>query len=328
MNNLVILDEEVLNPGDNPWDSLAVLGQLRVYAHTAPENLFARCKDANAVFVNKITLDSALIKSLHRLQYIGLLSTGYDIIDIDAAGKAGVTVCNVPGYGTDAVAQHVFALLFALFRRVESHAAGVAAGRWSQKDTWCYWDSPQIDLAGKTLGVVGFGDTGQRVAGLGRAFGMNVLAYAPRPKPAPDYAPFAFRGLAELFSESDVISLHCPLAQDNRGFVNKELLSLLRPGSYLINTARGPLVDEPALCAALESGRLAGAGLDVLPKEPPAQDSPLLTAPNCLITPHLAWATLRARRALSAAVTENFRAWLDGKPRNVVNAKYLSRAGV
>lgn len=320
---IVVLDGHVVNPGDNPWDALAALGELTVYDRTAPEDVLERAKDAEIVLTTKTRLPAETIARLPVLQYIGVLATGYDVVDAAAAAQRGVVVTNAPGYATNAVAEHVFALLFALFRRAEAHNAGVKQGKWAQNPDWCYWEHTQVDMAGKVMGIIGFGNTGRRVAELARAFGMSVLAYSPRPK-APlaacdSPAEFAFVELDELLARADVISLHCPLTALTRSIMSASRIAAMRPGGYLINTARGGLVDEQAVADALRDGHLAGAGFDVVSKEPIEPDNPLLTAPNCLITPHIAWASLEARTRLTAMVVENVAAFLHGSPIHVVN---------
>ncbi len=246
------------------------------------------------------------------------------MVDIAAAGKAGIPVCNIPTYGSQAVAQQVFALLLALCRRVESHAAGVSSGRWGKAPDWCYWDAPQIGLEGKVMGIVGFGAIGSRVGKIASAFGMEVVGHTFGPRFDPGFTPFSYvETIAEVFERADVVSLHCPLVAENSGFVNDELLGRMKKTAYLINTARGPLIDEDALVRALLRGTIAGAGLDVLASEPPADDNPLLGLPNCLVTPHVAWATLEARRNLMRTATENLAAWKAGNAQNVVNSRFL-----
>ena len=320
---IVVLDGYTLNPGDNPWDPVASLGEFTLHDRTDPGKTVERAFPADIVVTNKTRLPSEVLASLPDCRFIATLSTGYDVVDVAAAGKRGIPVSNVPGYGTESVAQFVMAQLLALGRRVEHHDALVRGGRWNSCGEFTFWDTPQVDMAGRTLGVVGFGSIGRRVAQLALAFGMKVLAHAPRPKeplPSPD---FAFAGLEELFAHAHAVSLHCPLTTDNRAFVDKKLLGLMKPGGYLLNTARGQLVNEADLAQALVCGRLAGAALDVLAVEPPDPANPLLAAPNCLITPHMAWASLEARKTLMSEVAANIRAFLNGSPRNVVNAALL-----
>lgn len=317
--NIVVLDGAVLNPGDNPWDEIAALGQLTVHPRTAPELTRERSQEAQVIFTNKTRLPAEILNRLPRLGFIGMLATGYDVVDLDAASAQGIPVSNVPGYGAESVAQFVMAQLLTLCRQPGLHDRLVREGQWAAREEFSFWVSPQVQLTGLTMGVVGFGAIGHRVAELAMAMGMKVLAYSPRPKPPLPGDGFAFADLRALFAQSDAISLHCPLTLDNEAFVNRELLELMRPGGFFLNTARGRLVNEADLALALNSGHLAGAALDVLAVEPPDPANPLLKAKNCLLTPHLAWATLTARKRLTAMAAENLRAYLAGKPINVVN---------
>jgi glycerate dehydrogenase len=316
---IVVLDGHTLNPGDNPWDLLARLGELQVYDRTPAEHIVARARDADVVLTNKTPLDAATIASLPQLRFIAVLATGYNLVDIGAARVRGIPVSNVPEYGTDSVAQHVFALLLELCHHVGAHDAAVRAGEWTRAADFCFWQAPLVELAGLTMGVVGFGRIGRRVGELAHAFGMAVLAAGGSSRPDPGYRPFEWVEIAALFARADVISLHCPLTADNAAFVNRELLRRVKPTAFLINAARGGLVDERALAEALNAGRLAGAAVDVVSAEPMRADNPLLGARNCIITPHIAWATLAARRRLMATAVQNVEAFLAGKPINVVN---------
>jgi glycerate dehydrogenase len=316
---IVVLDGHTLNPGDNPWDALARLGELTVYDRTAPADVVARAAQAEIVLTNKTLLDAAAIAALPRLRFIAVLATGYNVVDIAAARQRGIPVSNVPEYGTTGVAQHTLALLLELCHRVGDHARAVAAGDWTRAPDFSFWLAPPIELRGLTMGIVGVGRIGRRVAALADAFGMRVIASSASRRDAPDYEGFAWRSIPELFAEADVISLHCPLTADNAQFVNRALLTRVKPSALLLNTARGGLIDEGALAEALASGRLAGAAVDVLSSEPPRPDNPLLTAPNCIITPHIAWASLPARRQLMAMTVRNVEAFLAGRPVNVVN---------
>lgn len=320
---IVVLDGHTLNPGDNPWSAVEPLGTLEVHPRTSPFELAGRAKGAQILLTNKTRLTEDVINALPDLKFISVLATGYDVVDVRAAAARGIPVSNVPGYGTNAVAQHVFAMLLELCRRVSDHSGSVRKGQWTANADWCYWNSTQIELTGKTLGLVGFGNISRRVAEIALAFGMRVLAYVPRPKPHPGLNNFAFCDLDTLFGSSDVISLHCPLTAENKGFVNKDRIAGMRPGSILINTARGPLVDEEAAADALKAGTLGGLCTDVTSVEPVPADNPLLSAPNCLITPHLAWGTLTARQTLMRVTAENIQAFLSGAPQNVVNAHLL-----
>jgi glycerate dehydrogenase len=319
VTTIVVLDGYRLNPGDNPWDDLARLGRLEVYDRTAGEDIVERARGAEVVLTNKTPLSAETLAALPALRFIGILATGYNVVDVAAASARGIVVANVPEYGTDSVAQHTFALLLELAHRVGDHAAAVQAGEWSQAPDFSFWKAPPLELAGLTLGIVGFGRIGRRVGELAQAFAMNVLAASPAQRETPAYRPFAWCDVADLFARSDVVSLHCPLTTDNARFVDAGLLALMKPSAYLINTARGALVDEPALAAALNAGRLAGAAVDVVSSEPVRADNPLLGARNCIITPHMAWGSLAARRRLMAATVENVRAFLSGKARNLVS---------
>lgn len=322
--SIVVLDGRTLNPGDNPWDAVAALGNLTVHEAADDARAVERARDADIVLTNKSKLPAGVLERLPRLRYISVLATGHDVVDSAAAGQLGIPVSNVPGYAAESVAEFVLAQILALARAVSLHDARVRAGEWNRRGDFCFWDTPQVELAGLTLGVVGFGAIGRRVAELARAFGMRVLAYAPRPKPPLPGPNFAFAGIEELLEASDVVSLHCPLTPANEGFVNRDFLSAMKPGAFLVNTARGRLVNEADLARALDAGRLAGAALDVLAVEPPTPDNPLLRAKNCLLTPHMAWASLTARRRLMAATAENVRSFLAGSPVNVVNAASLT----
>jgi glycerate dehydrogenase len=279
-----------------------------------------RAQGAQTLITNKTPLRAETLAALPDLRCICVLATGYDVIDVAAAKAGNIPVCNTPAYGVDSVAQHVFALLLELCRGVARHDASVRDGEWGRRREYCYWLSPQVELTGKTMGIVGFGNNGRRVGELAHAFGMEVLAYEPGPRAAaPAYAPFAFVGLEELFARSHVISLHCPLTDATRAMVNATRLASMRKGAMIINTARGPLLDEAAVAAALHSGQLGGLGADVLTEEPPQADNPLLKSPNSYITPHIAWASLRARHNIISITEGNVRAFVEGRPQNVVN---------
>ncbi len=314
---IVVLDGHTLNPGDLDWGELEALGECAVFDRTPAEAVLARAADAEAVLTNKSPLDRGTLAGLPRLRYIGVLATGYNVVDIAAARERGIVVTNVPDYSTRSVAQHVFALLLELTQRTGHHADSVRAGLWSACPDFCYWDYPLIELDGLTMGIVGFGRIGRATAALAAAFGMRVLAAGSGPlKELPPHARAV--NLEALLAESDVVSLHCPLTPATTGLIDARRLALMKPTAYLINTGRGPLVNEADLADALNSGRIAGAGLDVLAKEPPPADCPLLTARNCIITPHIAWATRAARARLMRAVVANLRAYLAGCPVNVV----------
>lgn len=316
---IVVLDGYTLNPGDLTWEAFKALGEFETHDRTPTALTVGRARDAEIVLTNKTLLDRAVIAALPRLRYIGVLATGYNVVDIEAARERGVPVTNVPEYGTPNVAQAAFALLLELTNRTGHHAQTVSEGRWTAATDFCYWDFPLMELHGLTLGIVGYGRIGQAVGRIGRAFGMKVLvldASATR----IGGAEARFVDLDTLFRESDVVSLHCPLTPETKELINAARLAKMKPTAFLINTARGGLVNETALADALNHGRLAGAGLDVLSIEPPPADNPLLRAKNCIITPHIAWATLNARARLMQVATDNLRAWLEGRPQNVVNA--------
>jgi len=317
--NIVVLDGYTLNPGDLSWAALETLGPCMIYDRTPPESVVERAREAQIVLTNKTALSRQAIEQLPRLRYIGVLATGYNIVDIDAARERNVPVTNVPKYGTDSVAQMVFAHLLHLTLHVADHSHSVVAGDWTQNPDFCYWKYPLIELAGLTMGVVGFGRIGQAVATIAKAFGMNVLACDVM-QPATMPADVRWVELETLFRQSAAITLHCPLTPDTQNLVDAEKLAWMKPTAMLINTSRGPLVDARALADALNTGRLAGAGVDVLTTEPPPATNPLLTAKNCCVTPHIAWATKAARKRLLDTVAANVRAFLDGHPRNVVNA--------
>ncbi|MGI8601703.1 MAG: D-2-hydroxyacid dehydrogenase [Verrucomicrobiales bacterium] len=317
---LVILDGHTLNPGDLDWAPLHALAGCTIYDRTPDHLIINRAAEADLLLTNKTPLVRETINSLPAVRYIGVLATGYNVVDIEAASARRIPVTNVPGYGTPSVAQHVFALLLELAVHTGHHAQTVAEGRWWAQPDFCYWDRPLVELSGKTLGVVGWGAIGRRVGQIAEAFGMTVLAAARESVPSQGPNQVRRAPLDELFAIADVISLHCPLTAETEGLVNAGRLALMRPSSYLINTARGPLVVEQALADALNAGRLAGAGLDVLSIEPPHAGNPLLSARNCVLTPHIAWATSAARGRLLDEAADNVRAFLDGRPRNVVNA--------
>jgi glycerate dehydrogenase len=313
---IVVLDGHTLNPGDLSWAPLEALGPCVVYDRTQAAETVARAAPHEIVLTNKVPLSREVIARLPKLRYIGMLSTGWNVVDAAAARERNIPLCNVPDYATPSVVQMVFAHLMNLTLHVAEHGQGVAAGRWSRSDDFCYWDFPLVELAGLTLGVVGYGRIGRATARVARALGMNVLAYDTT---IPSEADVPFVDLDELFRQSDAVSLHCPLTPETHNLVDSRRLALMKPSAFLINTGRGPLVDQRALAEALRAGRIAGAGVDVLSDEPPAADNPLLTAPRCCITPHIAWASAAARRRLINAVAANVRAFLAGTPQNVVN---------
>jgi glycerate dehydrogenase len=317
-----VLDGYTLNPGDLNWQALEALGGCTVYERTPKELLIERAAGAEIVLTNKVVLGAEQLAQLPQLRYIGVLATGYNVVDVEAARQRNVTVTNVPAYSTASVAQMVFALLLELSQQVGHHARLVREGRWTASVDFCFWDRPLVELDGLTLGIVGFGAIGRRVARLARAFGMEVLVHTAHPekhRQTEEGQQARFVGLDELFRASDAVSLHCPLTEETRALVDARRLDLMKPTAFLLNTGRGPLVDEAALAAALNAGRIAGAGLDVLSVEPPPVGNPLLQAANCCITPHIAWATRAARQRLMTTAVENLRAFLTGAPKNVVS---------
>jgi len=312
------LDSFTLNPGDLSWKSLNELGECAIYDRTAPEDAVQRADGAEIVLTNKTVLSSNIIEHLAKLKYIGVLATGYNIVDAEAARKRGIPVTNVPTYGTDSVAQMVFAHLLNLAQNVAGHAQTVSNGRWCSATDFCYWDTPLVELKGLTMGIIGFGRIGQATARLALAFGMKVIAYdITVPAQVPDACEMV--KLEDVFRLADVISLHCPLTPQTENLVNEQQLALMKTTAFLINTSRGPLIDERALADALNNARIAGAGLDVLAVEPPVERNPLLKARNCYVTPHIAWATRAARQRLLDIAVDNVAAFLAGKPKNVVN---------
>lgn len=315
---IVILDAFTTNPGDLDWGPVAALGELTVHDRTPDEEIVARASGADALLTNKTQLSAATLAALPGLRYVGVLATGVNVVDLTAAAAAGVTVTNVPGYSTPGVAQAVFGLLLELTNQTGALSASARTGRWQACDDFCYWDGELVELDGLTFGIVGYGAIGRRVAEIARALGMRVVA-SSRSRPAGMSAEgVEFLSLDDVFRTADVVSLHCPLTPETKQFVNADRLASMKPSAYLVNTARGGLVDEQALADALAAGRIAGAGLDVLTQEPPRAGSPLLTAPNCVITPHVAWATRKARARLIAAAAANLAAFLAGRPQNVV----------
>lgn len=316
--NICILDGVTTNPGDLSWKGLEEMGTLTVYDSTAKEQILDRVSGNEILLTNKTPLDGEMIRKLHQtgLRYIGTLSTGYNVVDVETAADLGIPVCNVPTYCTQAVAQFTFALIFALANRVKEHSDSVHNGDWVQSRHFCYWNTDFIEMAGRTLGIFGFGNIGRAVAGIGLALGMNVLVSTRTRRDLPQGCQWVEPD--ELFAQSDVITLHCPLTKDTEKLINQHTLSLMKPTALLINTSRGAVIDEAALAHALNEGKLGGAGLDVLSTEPPASDNPLLTAKNCVITPHIAWAAKDARARLIQVVTENVRGFLEGKVQNNV----------
>ena len=313
--NIVILDGYTANPGDLSWDELGQMGELKVYDRTSPQETVARAAEADIVLTNKVVIGKEEMEQLPRLKYIGVLATGYNVVDIEAAHERGITVTNVPAYSTESVVQMVFAHLLTVTNQTGHYAAENRQGRWSKNADFCYWDAPVRELAGKTFGIVGLGNIGLRVAEIAQAFGMKVKALSSK-----DVLPKGIEkvSLDELLSTADILSLHCPLTDTTRHLINRESLQQMKSTAILINTGRGPLVDEQAVADALSGGRLAAFCADVLSMEPPAADNPLLQQPNAYITPHIAWATTEARVRLIRKAVENIRCFLKGNPQNVV----------
>lgn len=316
---IVVLDGHTLNPGDLSWDSISALGSLEVHPRTAPDQAVERTRDADIILTNKCPLTAETISQMKRARLISVLATGYNIVDVAASAKKGIVVCNVPTYGTPSVAQHTFALLLELCHHSGLHDRATKEGEWCRCPDFSFWKTPLIELAGKTIGVVGFGRIGRSVGAIAQAFGMEVWATKGSTTVELKGDRFAWKSMPEIFRGCDVITLHCPLTPDNRGFVNRELIQSMKKNALLINTSRGLLINESDLAAALNEGRIAGAALDVLSQEPPSPENPLLHAVNCIVTPHLAWATLEARGRLMETTVANLKAFLAGSPIHVVS---------
>lgn len=315
---IVILDGYSVNPGDLSWDALKDLGELKVYDRTAADEVTERAADADALFTNKVVIDERVMARLPKLKYIGVLATGYNVVDVKAASNRGITVTNVPAYSTDSVVQMTIAHILNLTNQVAYYAEQNRNGRWSRAEDFCYWDEPVNELAGRTLGVVGLGNIGSKVAKVAAALGMDVFAYTSRNSASlpPGIQKATFMGLLGI---SDILTLHCPLTEKTYNMINRETISYMKRGALLINTGRGPLVDENAVAEALENGQLGGYGADVMVEEPPRADNPLFTAPNAYITPHIAWASTSARKRLVSIAVANLKAFADGSPVNVIN---------
>ena len=315
---IVVLDGYTLNPGDLSWDGLKDLGDVTIHDYTPADQIVARAQDAEILFTNKTPLTAATLAQLNKLTYIGVLATGYNVVDVKAAAARGVAVTNIPTYGTSSVAQMVFALLLELCHHVQLHSDAVRGGEWSASRDFCFWKTPLVELQGKTIGIVGFGRIGRQVAKIADAFGMRVLDQDKFQGPAPELADFRWAELDELLAQSDVVSLHCPLFPDTAGLINQETLARMKPSAFLINTSRGGLIVDQDLSDALNRNQIAGAALDVLSVEPPPADNPLLKAKNILVTPHISWATAEARARLMGIAVDNLKAYLAGKPVNVI----------
>lgn len=315
---IVMLDAYTTNPGDLSWTQFGRLGELTVYDRTPCDKVIERAKDADIVITNKTPVTKEIIDCLPKLKFIALMSTGYNIVDYVYLKEKGIPVSNIPSYSTDAVAQLVMSFILELAMNVGLHSESVKKGEWSDCADFCYWKTPLTEISGKTLGIFGLGKIGRAVAERAKAFGMNIVAYAPRIYgDEPDYIKLL--PLDEMLSVSDVVSMHCPLTPETEGIVNNDFIDKMKDGAYFINTSRGTVVNETALAAALNSGKLGGAGLDVLSTEPPKKENPLLTAKNCFITPHIAWASFETRKRLVSILYDNLDAFINGKPQNVIN---------
>lgn len=315
---IVVLDGRALNPGDLSWDFLNPFGTVRIYDRTPEEEIVARIDDAQIVIINKTPITAATLDACPSVELICVQATGYNVVDCAAARARGIPVCNVPDYGTNAVAQFTFALLLELCHNVGHHTQAVHQGRWSAQPDFCFWDMPQMELYGKTIGIIGFGRIGRAVGKIANAFGMKVLAYN-RSRHPEGKGIGTYVDLDTLLSQSDIVSLHCPLTAENTGIINAEAIRKMKDGAFLINTARGPLLDEQAVADALRSGKLRGAASDVVSREPILEDNPLLSAPNCIITPHMAWAPIESRQRIIDCTARSIRAFLEGNPINTVN---------
>ena len=316
---IVVLDSYALNPGDLSWEWLQELGECEIHHRTPADKILERAKDADIILTNKTPLTRETLSKLDNLKYIALLSTGYNVVDCEYAKEIGVPVSNIPAYSTNAVAQLTFALILEITNAVGLHSQSVKSGEWSSCPDFCYWKSPLTELCGKTLGIVGFGQIGQAVADIAEAFKMNIIAVSGHETNQNHRRNFKWVDMETLNKTSDIISFHCPLTEKTTGLVNKDFISSCKDGAIIINTSRGPVVDDYALAEALNNGKLAAAGLDVLSVEPPKADNPLLSAKNCFITPHIAWAGFETRERLMNILEQNIKAYLNGKPQNVVN---------
>ena len=316
---MVVLDGDTLNPGDLSWSGLEKLGDLTVYDRTPVEKTNERLIGAEIVFTNKTLLTREHFAANPQIRFVCVLATGYNVVDVAAARERNIPVCNIPAYGTMAVAQFAAALMLELCHRIGKHAESVTAGDWSDCKDFCYWLNPLIELDGKTLGIIGFGRIGQAFARIAQALGMKVLAVARHPNPQLESDSLRYVSLETLYRDADVVSLHCPLTESNQSMINKNTIAQMKDGVLILNTARGLLINETDLAEALQSGKVAGAAVDVLSSEPPLPDNPLVSAPNCIVTPHIAWATKEARSRLMNIAVENLAAFLKGAPQNVIN---------
>ena len=316
---IVVLDGYTLNPGDLNWDELKSFGDIDIYDRTPQDKVVERASGAKVVFTNKTPIGEDVLNQLPDLKFIGVLATGYNVINTDVAKAKGIIVSNVPGYGTTAVVQMTFALLLELCLHVQKHSDAVMDGKWARSADWCFWDYPLVELSGKTIGIIGFGRIGQQVGDVATAFGMKIIGSGRTETDQSHRKNFRWAPVAELLAESDVVSIHCPLFPETKGLINKTSLKTMKRSAFLLNTSRGPIIVDEELADALNNNVIAGAGIDVLSVEPPSIDNPLFKAKNCIITPHIAWATKEARERLMKITIQNLTAFVNGKPENVVN---------
>ena len=315
---IVVLDGYTLNPGDLYWDDLKKIGDVVIYDRTPADKIVERSIGAEIVFTNKTPLYKDVLKQLTSLKYIGVLATGYNVVDTETAKNNGIIVTNIPGYGTDSVAQFTFALLLELCHHVQCHSNSVMQGKWSQSVDFCYWDFPLVELSGKTMGIIGFGSIGNKVADIATSFGMNIIGNSIPETDQSHRKKFKWADINQLLEQSDIVSIHCPLTPETKGLINKESLKKMKDSAFLLNTSRGPIIVDEDLAEALNNDTIAGAGMDVLSVEPPSRDNPLFFAKNCIITPHIAWATKEARTRLMDIAVRNLLAFMNGHPVNVV----------
>lgn len=315
---IVVLDGYALNPGDLSWEGIRNFGELTVHDRTSPDEILQRSRGADVLFTNKTPIRENVLEQLTSLKFIGVLATGYNIIDVDAASRKGITVSNIPDYGSYSVAQLTMALLLELCHHAQRHSDTAREGKWATSKDWCYWDFPLIELAGKTMGIIGFGNIGQKVGDMATSFGMNLLGSSRDRTDQSHRRNFRWAEIPELLRESDVVTIHCPLTPETKGLINSKSLASMKKSAFLLNTSRGPIIVDDDLATALNDGVIAGAGIDVLSVEPPPKDNPLFRAKNCVITPHIAWATKEARTRLMNMAVQNLEAFVNGAPQNVV----------
>ena len=315
---IVVLDGYALNPGDLSWDGFKQLGELVVYDRTTQEEILSRSMEADVLLTNKTPIRANVINALSRLKFVGVLATGYNIVDVETASRKGIIVSNIPEYGTYSVAQLTFALLLELCHHAQRHSDTVREGKWAASKDWCYWDFPLVELAGKTMGIIGFGNIGQKVGDMATAFGMNVVGSARRKRDQSHRKNFQWMEIPDLLEQSDVVSIHCPLTPETQGLINGKTIATMKKSAFLLNTSRGPIIVDSDLANALNDEVIAGAGIDVLSVEPPQKDNPLFKAKNCIITPHIAWATKEARTRLMGMAVQNLERFLAGNPINVI----------